>query len=284
MDNQVQSAADQETQDKAAAMGWIPPERYKGAPDKFVDADAYIERGETVLPIVKQQLAKERETTAELNRRLQAVEKAAEASRKALEEIELKNSVATQKAIEAAKKEVREELEAAMTAGDHKAAAELTGELAKLESAPPPPEKKEVKTEAPPKVEIDQEQKEWNEANPWFGTDRRKTALALAVAQELRESGDKRTGKAFLNSVKAEVEKTFGGAPNPDKVGGGGRNGSDAEDTSSSSSSSKKGYNSLPADAKAACDADARQFVGPNKKYKDIASWRQAYADVYHAN
>ena len=281
MSEQLASAADQETQDKATAMGWIPPERYKGAPEKFVDADAYIERGETVLPIVKQQLAKERETTAELNRRLQAVEKAAEASRKALEEIELKNSVATQKAIESAKKEVREELEAAMVAGDHKAAAELTGELVKLESAPPP-EKKEPKTEAPPKVEIDQEQKEWNDANPWFGTDRRRTALALAVAQELRDSGDKRMGKAFLNSVKAEVEKTLGGAPNPDKVGGGGRNGSDVED--SYSASSKKGYASLPADAKAACDADARQFVGPNKKYKDVASWRAAYAEVYHSN
>ena len=42
----VESKADAETQAKAEKLGWIPPERFKGDPERFVDADAYIERGE----------------------------------------------------------------------------------------------------------------------------------------------------------------------------------------------------------------------------------------------
>lgn len=276
-DTELTSAADAETQAKAEAMGWIPPSRFKGDPAGFVDAAAYIENGEKVLPIVKAALAKERENAVQLNRRLKETEAAVERATKALEEIELKNSVATQKAVEAAKKEVREQLEAASAAGDHKAVAALTEEMVALNSAPPPEEKKE--TPPPKDVVISPEQLEWQDANPWYGKDRRKTALMLAVAQDLREQGDARTGKAFMNACKAEMEKTLGETGGETKVAGGGRNGSDNED--SQRSAGRRSYSSMPADARAACDADARNFVGPNKKYKDQASWREAYAAIY---
>ena len=51
----VESAQPPEVQAQAEKMGWIPPSRFRGDPERFVDADVYIERGETVLPIVKEQ-------------------------------------------------------------------------------------------------------------------------------------------------------------------------------------------------------------------------------------
>ena len=57
----VESGATPEVQAQAEAMGWIPPTRFRGDPERFIDADAYIKRGEEILPIVKEQ-----------NKRLQA--------------------------------------------------------------------------------------------------------------------------------------------------------------------------------------------------------------------
>ena len=51
----VESAAAPEVQAEAEKLGWIPATRYKGDAERFVDADEFIKRGETVLPIVKEQ-------------------------------------------------------------------------------------------------------------------------------------------------------------------------------------------------------------------------------------
>lgn len=276
----IESAADAETQKRAEAMGWIPPSRYTGPADRYVDADAFIERGETVLPIIKARLAEERETTKQLTARIASMEEAVLKSTKALEEIELRNSVATQKAVEAAKAQVKAELAKASEAGDHEAVAELTEQMVELNNTPPAAKEKEAPKSADAPAGIDPVTKAWVEdGNEWFAKDRRRSALAIAIATELRESGDKRVGLSFLNSIKDEVFKTLPlreSQEQHDKVDGGSRNGSEGD-----SRSGKKGYASLPADAKAACDSDAKQFVGPGKKYKDVAAWRQDYAALY---
>ena len=65
-------------------------------------------------------------------------------------------------------------------------------------------------------------------------------------------------------------------APRGDKVEGA-RNGSGDEPRSGG----RKSYAALPADAKVACDAEARRFVGEGKKYKSAADWRARYAEIY---
>ena len=42
-----------------------------------------------------------------------------------------------------------------------------------------------------------------------------------------------------------------------------------------------KGFDSLPADAKAQCKADAREFVGEGRPFKTTAEWNKHYADLY---
>ena len=50
----VESTATAEQRTAAESMGWIPPERFKGDPERYIDAAEYIDRGEKVLPIIKE--------------------------------------------------------------------------------------------------------------------------------------------------------------------------------------------------------------------------------------
>ena len=65
-------------------------------------------------------------------------------------------------------------------------------------------------------------------------------------------------------------------APRGDKVESA-RSGSESEPRGSRG----KSYNSLPAEAKTACDAEARRFVGEGKRFKTTADWRARYAELY---
>lgn len=267
----VESSAPPEVQAAAEKMGWIPPSRFKGQPEKFVDADLYIERGETVLPIVREQ---NKRLHGELDAlRVESAKTAAalKAAQTAIEQIEERHSVDTQKAVENARRQVKAQLAAASEAGDHEGVAELADQLTQLNVVAPV-----AKPEPKPAVFTpDPELVAWNSENPWFGTNRRKTSLALGIAQELREAGETSTGRQFFEKVAEEVEKELG-SPRGDKVEGS-RGSAEGE-----SRQRGKGYASLPADAKQACDAEARRFVGEGKKYKTINDWRARYAEIYH--
>jgi hypothetical protein len=277
MSDPVESAAPPEVQAAAEKMGWIPPSRFKGQAEKFVDADLYIERGETVLPIVREQ---NKRLHTELDAlRVESAKTAAalKAAQTAIDQIEERHTVDTQKAVEQARRQVKAQLSAASEAGDHEGVAELTDQLVKLNTAEPEKKAAPVQQAAPAFVP-DPALAQWNEENPWFGTNKRKTSLALGIAEELRESGETSTGRAFFEKVAAEVAKELGEQqPRGDKVEGS-RGSADGESRARGS----KGYAALPADAKQACDAESKRFVGEGKKYKTINDWRTRYAEIYH--
>lgn len=277
---QVESAQPAEVQAAAEKMGWIPPSRFRGSADKFVDADVYIKRGEEVLPIVREQNKRLHTELDNLRRESSATAAALKAAQTAIEQIEERHTVDTQKAVEAARRQVKAQLSAASEAGDHEGVAELTDQLTQLNVVVPVAKPEPVQQQAPvftPPPDL----KEWNDENPWFGTDKRKTSLALGIAQELRDGGETGTGRAFFEKVGAEVDKMLGTGrqePRGDKVEGA-RGGVGSEGRGSSG----KGYAALPADAKAACDSESRRFVGEGKRYKTIADWRSRYAEIYNA-
>jgi hypothetical protein len=277
-DSLVESAAPPEVQVEAEKMGWIPPSRFKGDPERFIDADAYVERGQTVLPIVKEQNKRLQAELAAVRAQAEATASALKAAQTAIDSIEERHSVETQKAVERARLQVKAQLVAASESGDHEGVAELTDQLTKLNAVEPEPAKKQPV--APQQFTPPADLAAWNAENPWFGTDKRRTALALGIAQELRESGDASTGRAFFDKVKVELDATLGvkdETPAASKVEGA-RNGGGEEPAARRGG---KSFSSLPADAKAACDADSRKFVGPGKKYKTADEWRSRYAEMY---
>lgn len=77
--------------------------------------------------------------------------------------------------------------------------------------APLQPVKKDVQTESRPVQEpqIDTKAQEWRESNQWFGSNKRMTALALAVHQELVESGVSTNSDEYYSRINAEMRQTF---------------------------------------------------------------------------
>lgn len=275
----IESAAPPEVQAKAEKMGWIPPSRYRGDAERFVDAEEYVARGEQVLPIVRAQNQRLQGELEALKSSQAETQAALARATTALEEIEERHTVATQKAVEKAHKDLIDRLAVAHENGDHAAIAEITGLMIELKtaSAEEPAKKPEPKPAVPAAAVVPPDLKEWQAANPWFGTDKRKTALALGVAQELRDSGTELTGVAFYEKVREEVEATLnGGKPAESKV-----EGARGSDTGVSRPGGRSGFAALPADAKAACDAEAKAFVGNGKRYKTIEDWRKRYAELY---
>lgn len=275
----IASAATPEMQAKAEKMGWIPPARYRGEPERFVDADEYVARGEQVLPIVRAQNQRLQEEVASLKASQAALQESLQKANTALEEIEERHTVATVKAVEQAKKDLQKRLAEAHDAGDSAAIAEITGLMVDLNaSSAEPSKKKEPETKPLPQpATVPPELKAWQEANPWFGTDKRKTALALGIAQELRDSGTTLEGAAFYEKVREELEATLGGA-----AGAGSKvEGARGSEAGTARVSAKKGFAALPAEAKAACDAESRNFVGAGKRYKTVDAWRERYAELY---
>jgi len=270
----VESNQSPEVQAKAEELGWIPPSRFHGDPERFVDADVYIKRGEEVLPIVREHNRRLQTELGALKSESAATRAALKAAQDAIAGLEEQHTVATQKAVEEARRQVKAQLSAASEAGDHDGVAELTDQLTKMNGAEAP----RVAAPATPVPEFvpPPDLVEWNKENPWFGTNKRKTALALGIAQELRDAGDTTQGRMFFDKVGAELDKELGvQPPRGDKVEGargGGEGGA---------SPGKHTYASMPADARAACDADARRFVGEGKKYKTATEWRSRYAELY---
>ena len=128
----VESQQPIEVQKDAERLGWIPPSRFKGDPARFVDADIYIKRGEEVLPIVKEQNKRLHNELDSLKRESQATAQALKAAQDAIAQMEERHTVATQKAVEDARRQVKAQLAAASEAGDHEGVAELTEQLTKM--------------------------------------------------------------------------------------------------------------------------------------------------------
>ena len=271
------SAAPPEVQAKAEAMGWIPPTRYNKAPDRFVDAEEFIKRGEIVIPIIRETNKRLTAEVAAAQAQTAAIQAALAQTQKSVAEMEERHAVELQKTRERTREQIKAQLAAASSEDDHEAVAELTDRLVKISAEPPPKEAPKVVPAAPP-TQIDPALREWNVENPWFGKDKRRTALALSIAQEFREGGDPSIGRAFYEKVAAEVSAVFDkdeGTP-ASKVEGA-RNGTEGPRTGS-----KRSYDTLPAEARSACDADQRNFVGPTKRYKTAAEWRNRYAEIYY--
>ena len=41
------------TEQEARNLGWVPQEEFRGDPGKWVDAETFVERGHTIMPILK---------------------------------------------------------------------------------------------------------------------------------------------------------------------------------------------------------------------------------------
>lgn len=117
--------------------------------------------------------------------------------------------------VEQAKQKLKEAHEAFDTEAIIAAQEELTSAKIRAERVnnfrpAPLQEERPVVQPAPiPQVQPDAKALAWQKANPWFGSNRRMTAVAMEVHNELVSSGVSPTSDTYYAQINAEVRKVF---------------------------------------------------------------------------
>lgn len=266
-----------QVEQEATALGWAPKESFRGDPEKWVDAETYLERGRTVMPILKA-------TNAKLEGRVRQQEsaiadltaqvKASQESMRALQETQVE---VTKLAVKRKMVELKEKLRAARESDDVDAEMELLDEMQEVreqEKAQPEPKK-----EAPPPTAqaLSPAVKDWMAKNPWFGVDERKTKTAMGLAQVLRADPENEglSEAEFYEKVSEAMAERLGGPPRSKVAEGHGPSGGGGKGV--------RTYADLPPDAKEVCDRQGKRLVGEGKRFATEAEWRKYYVNLVYA-
>lgn len=221
---------------EAKAMGWQPADEFKGDPKRHVDARTFIERGETLLPLIKKDRDELKRELAELKRTMKqfgefASKSEERAYRRATADLEARHAEAVE-------------------TGDVKAAAAAVKELRELEKPEPP---KPDQSGDPGR-----EFAAWVEENDWYVTDDKKRAYADIVAQGMGPAGEyEGGGRKWLADLAAKVERKFADKKLSPVNGGGNRSGG---------TPGGRSFSDLPAAAKAQCERFVKSIPGFTKE------------------
>lgn len=263
---------------EARGLGWVPQEEFRGDQSKWVDAEAFVQRGKDIMPILRQNNKKLQADIQRLAGENQRLAHMFTASQESIVELQAFHEDNLKARLAAQKRELAGQLAEAREAGDTMAEVEIQSQIAELNVAAKR-EPKQAPREAPQQQapQPDPDMAEWLAANPWFNTDQRKTARAIGIAQVLRSDpdNDHLQGRAFYDRVVQEMQPQ--GSQHA-KVGGGRPSGEGGQGRGNG-----KDYDSLPPEAKEACNKQAKKLVGEGRAFKDTASWNAYYAKIYFA-
>ena len=246
---------DNDTQEKlveerAKLQGWVPMEEFRGESEKWKPAGEFLKIGEDRWPI-------QNERIRTLETRLgSTLEKLDRQDRSIKDFVEFQKG-RDQRAVETAKKELKEEQLAAVKDADPEKFLQLEKQIGDLEKETE--KKPEDKLEPPPGYD------EWCAENEWYEADLELTAYADQIAGLIQRQTPGLKGKAFFDKVGVEVKKKYPEKfENPNRIkssavegAGGGDGGGKVE---------KKAYSNLPAEAKAACDQFVQDIPGFTKE------------------
>lgn len=266
-------SGEQTAADKASALGWVPQENFRGDPEKWVDADTFLKRGEEVMPILKANNKRLQDEIAALRGQLTPIQSALQEAQAALATFKEYHDADSKRQYERALADLKAQKADAIRNGDVDAQVEADEALNDLRAKPPVTAATSKTTQQLDPVLI-----QWQAENPWYLQDPEKTAYANSMASYIAAT-KKLTGRALLDAVKSEVDTKFNPPDtrrgNADKVDGARGSGGGA------GGGSGKGYEDLPAEARLACDRFGAQLVGENRLYKDQKAWRAKYASDY---
>jgi len=289
----MNAEVDVETQ--ARALGWSPKDHFKGDPRHWVDAETYLNRGEQIMPILRQNNRKlEGELTATKSE-LAALKERLAASDAAIAELKNFNSKTSRDAAKATKADLIKGITEAREAGDVAKEVTLQDQLSETNAAIREAEKNaDAGGEAKPSPTADKKTDpaltaskavfdSWRSENPWYDDDPVRHGLAEGFAVKLRKDGTTLTGREFFEEVGRQVAAFTGGTkkepPRADRVEGGGRGSG-----SGGGREPSKSFADLPPEAKAACDKFASRgdiTIGKGKTFETLEDWRKHYTNEY---
>lgn len=234
---------------KACLQGWVPKEEFRGDPAKWINAKSFNERGETIIPIMKERnehLEKEVREMKELFKEFSEFHRQTEERiyKKALKEIEDRKLVAVENA-------------------DKPGYEKAESERIELEKDKPVP-----KVEKP--IELP-EMQEFRKANDWYESDPELTAEADALGMAYAKQNI--PYPKILERVQTTMKVLH-----PEKFTNMRRdNQPSVESVSSETGLPKKSnihtYENLPVDAKKQCDKWVKSGLLTKEQYIQDYEW-----------
>lgn len=251
----IDAPAELSTEDRARAMGWKDdPETREALGDKFTDAEAFVKRGEEILPILQANNRKLEKALADSNKKTEKLEAT-------LQRFAVHHDATEQRAYAKAVKDVQARIDAAAALGDVSAVREATDELVELNTTA-------KAGDAPAAPPANPDFDAWKADNPWWDTDAEMQAIAVAIAEKANEDGFK--GKAQIAEVDRRLKARFpslGKNPNRELPGS-------VEGAGQARRTSGKSFSDLPAEAKAMCDDFVKRIPGyTREKYVKEYQW-----------
>ncbi len=227
----------------AAEEGWSPEDKWRGDPDKWVDARTFIRQGRTILRSTLQR------QDGELGEMKTTMEEFRDYARKS-----------EQRAYDRAMFNLKAQQRAAVEEGDTAAYDAADKKIDALGKEAPAPATKA----ADRSPDEDPNFKVFSADNPWYGGDVEMTAYAESIAAVV---GRKHEGPAFYDKIAEEVRVKFAdkfknaARKSPSRVEGSGAG------TMRRGSGNGKTYADLPPEAKAACTRFVKQKLMTRDEY-----------------
>lgn len=277
---QVASVPDEAVVQKARSMGWVSKEEFKGNEAKWIDADEFVENGQKVLPILRKNNQMLMQSTNALSNEIQALKDQLKARDGELESFQEFHKEELARRVKETRDSIKAQLKQAKDEGDTGTEVELTDQLLRLNTA----EREAASAAVPAKSKKDDGDAQVAEQPsaetlafirdfPQFASDEEFHFEVLALGARIKKANPELKGQTFFDELRRRLAKA---APPPGKVG-------ESRGGASQGRTGGRTYADLPADAKAACDKWERKLVGPDKKFKDTASFRKFYVEQLEA-
>jgi hypothetical protein len=163
------------------------------------------------------------------------------------------------RAYERAMIDLREQKKEAISSGDGEKVLQIDDAIDELKTA-----RKEERIAAPAPNQIDPAFIAWQDDNRWFGKDTELTAEANLIGEVVKRQNPSLIGTDFLDEVTKRVKRMY-----PEKFTNANRNRPNPVEGSTAKPATRggKGFNDLPAEAKAACQKFEKQNLMTREQY-----------------
>lgn len=261
---------------QARELGWVPSEEWRGDPAQWKSAEEFVERGHTVMPMLRKNNEKLLAEVENLRGQITGLTEAVTAGQEALAAFQEFHSETAKREYQRAVQDLKAQKVTAIREGDAERVVEIDDAIDALQAEAPKPLQKAANAPAPaPQVSPENIVilQKWESENASWLSDPEKKAYATAAGGFLRATGNQKTGRAFLDDVAAEVEKRFGTPRKEGTVAGSG--------VSSSGRPRGRSFADLPKEAQDACDRFGSRLVGKGRAFETLDQWRSKYVNEY---
>jgi hypothetical protein len=283
---------------QARELGWKPKEEFQGNPENWVPAAEYLKKGETILPYMQADRKRLFKKVDDQGKEIQRLSGALAESTEAINTLKQFTTSGALKEKDAEIATLRRQLAETRRTGTPEQEVELETQL---DTAKEQREALAAEAKAKPngsgngtrngsgdsvhsRVQAMAQSPEFQQFladNPWYNEDSVARAAATAISGDIMQDPTNRE-LSFADKLNLVAERTKarlgigtqqrrGNSKVEGSRGGGGGGGSGSREPS---------YEALSAEARTACDKQAKQVVGPNRAFKTMADWQKHYAKM----